>query len=472
MAEIPASLGEYVLLESLSESRTGTIHKAKHRSMGRVVAVKILSAQASRVPGFVKRFERKMKILAGLSHPNLAAAYEGGQHGETYYLVMEYVDGQNLASLVKSRGPLRVGAAVEYALQAAAALGYAHDQGVYHRNVRPDHLMIDRQGVVKVVGFGLAHVDAGSLFSDEEPGAVLTREGLTIGTPEYMAPEQAANAAEVDQRADVYSLGCTLYALLTGKPPYPSKSLVQQIAAHGASPIPSLRAVRPDAPPALDSVLQKMMAKRADDRYASMAEVAAALEACSDPGRSQRGSAGENRAHLPAGNRTFPLAPMEHRHGPPPADGGRCRDTDRAGAGCRAGDSHPRAGPIGTRDHRAGAESERIDPVAAARPAAEGRHVRAVRGQRRGAAATGVHSALGRPTESERLAGRSDFRRRPAAGTTGETEGPAEQASAIPRHREADRADCAVQTIHLHRGRGRAGVGQDCGTRGPLCSSA
>jgi serine/threonine-protein kinase len=283
MAEIPASLGQYVLLESLSESRTGTIHKAKHRTMGRVVAVKILSTQASRAPDFVKRFERKMKILAGLNHPNLAAAYEGGQHEGTYYLVMEYVDGQNLAALVKSRGPLPVEAAVEYGLQAAAALGYAHEQGVYHRNVRPDHLMIDRQGLVKVVGFGLAHVDAGSLFSEENPGEALTRQGLTIGTPEYMAPEQAANAAEVDQRADVYSLGCTLYALLTGKPPYPSKSLVQQMAAHALSPIPSLRAARPEAPPALDSVLRKMMAKRAEDRYASMAEVAAALDACLAP---------------------------------------------------------------------------------------------------------------------------------------------------------------------------------------------
>jgi serine/threonine-protein kinase len=206
MAEIPSSLGQYVLLESLSESRTGTIHKAKHRTMGRVVAVKILSTQASQAPGFVKRFERKMKILAGLNHPNLAAAYEGGQHEGTYYLVMEYVDGQNLAALVKSRGPLPVEEVVEYGLQAAAALGYAHDQGVYHRNVRPDHLMIDRQGVVKVVGFGLAHVDAGSLFNDEDAGAPLTREGLTIGTPGLHAvrdvDRQAALSEQVAGAAD------------------------------------------------------------------------------------------------------------------------------------------------------------------------------------------------------------------------------------------------------------------------------
>ena len=269
-----------MLLDPLNQSRTGVIYKARHRSMGRTVALKVLSRQASASPQFVERFERKIKILARLDHPNLVSAYEAGQRQGTYYLVMQYVDGQDLQATLTKSGPLPVESAMGYVLQAAQGLAYAHAQGVVHRNIKPNNLMFDRGSVVKVVGFGLAHVEAGETFSEVTLGADLTTHGLAMGTSQYMAPEQALNAAEADQRADEYSLGCTLYALLTGRAPYPGKGHMQQVMAHRTRPIPSLREARPDVSQTLDRVFQKMLAKRAEDRYGSMDEVAAALQAC------------------------------------------------------------------------------------------------------------------------------------------------------------------------------------------------
>ena len=271
-------LDQYQLQQRLATSRTGEIFKARHRTMGRTVALKVLSAQAVASAEFAQRFDRKIKILAGLSHPNLVAAYEAGQYEGKHYLVMEYVDGQTLWSLVKARGPLPVEESLGYVLQAAAALGYAHAKGVVHRNVKPSNLMINRQGQVKVVGFGIAHVEEGSAMDEAGAGGDLTRMGTAMGTAEYVAPEQARNAAGADQRADVYSLGCTLYALLTGRPPYPGTSVMEILAAHRSAPIPSLRAVKPELPEALDAVCQRMLAKRPEDRYSSMEEVIVALQ--------------------------------------------------------------------------------------------------------------------------------------------------------------------------------------------------
>ena len=276
------NFGPYMLVEPLNESRTGVIYKAKHRSMGRIVALKVLSRQATSSPQFVERFERKMKILGRLSHANLVSAHEAGQRQGTYYLVMEYVDGQNLQSLLKTSGPLPVATAADYILQAARGLAYAQREGVFHRNVKPSNLMVDRNGVVKVVGFGLAHVEAGSAFSEDTLGGNLTTAGLTLGTSEYMSPEQTLNAAQADGRADIYSLGCTLHALLTGRSPYAGKGPMQQVLAHRTAPIPSLHEARPDAPAALDRVFWKMLAKEPDERQQSMEQLIAELEGCRD----------------------------------------------------------------------------------------------------------------------------------------------------------------------------------------------
>lgn len=269
--------GEYMLLDQLSKSRTGPVFKARHRTLGRVVAVKILSEEASASKELLERFHRKVTILGQLAHPNLVAAHDAGERDGIHYLVMEFVDGQNLASLLKQYGPPPVGYAVNYISQAATGLGYAHSFGVYHRNIKPSNLMIDKQGVVKVVGLGLAKVDIDAPLEGAKPSE-LTQAGQVMGTMEYMAPEQAIDARSADGRCDIYSLGCLLHVLLLGRPPYMAKSPLLQAVAHRSYPIPSLHSQRADVPEGLDPVFQRMLAKRAEDRYQTMAEVVNDLE--------------------------------------------------------------------------------------------------------------------------------------------------------------------------------------------------
>jgi serine/threonine protein kinase len=269
-------LGEYEIIASLANSRTGPVFKARHRTMGRVVAVKVLTTEAVHASETLERFRRKVRILANLSHPNLVAAFDAGEREGSAYLVMEYIDGQDLGRLLKAHGQLPVAHAASYVAQAAAGLGYAHACGVIHRNVKPSNLMVDRQGVVKVIGLGLARVLAPDPFAADD--RELTVPGTVMGTREYMAPEQGADSRSVDHRADIYSLGCTLHALLTGRPPYLEKSPVKQVLAHRDAPIPSLRAARPDMPAALDALFQCMMAKRPEDRPPTMNEVISSLQ--------------------------------------------------------------------------------------------------------------------------------------------------------------------------------------------------
>jgi len=272
--------GEYLLLDQLGSGATGQVFKAKHRTLGRIVALKTLSAEAVKSQERVERFRRKVKILARLDHPNLVTAYDAGEREGTHYLIMEYVDGWNLATLVRQHGPLPVDHGVNYVMQAAVGLGYAHSEGIYHRNVKPSNLLVDRQGIVKVIGLGLARVDFDALPDEASIGPELTASGSVMGTSDYMAPEQAVDSRQVDHRADIYSLGCTLCALLTGHPPYPAQSPMQKIVAHRKHPIPSLQTLRPDVPTLLDVAFQKMLAKRPDDRQQSMNEVVAALQNC------------------------------------------------------------------------------------------------------------------------------------------------------------------------------------------------
>ena len=194
-----------------------------------------------------------------------------------HYLAMEYVEGSDLASIVKQRGPLAVPQAVECILQAARGLQYAHSKGIVHRDIKPGNLLLDNEGTVKILDMGLARI-AGSeaaLGGAER----LTTTGQVMGTCDYMAPEQSLDTHQADARADIYSLGCTLYRLLTGSPPYQGETFAKLFMMHLESPIPSLCKARPEVPAALDAVCQRMLAKKAEDRYQSMAEVIAELEA-------------------------------------------------------------------------------------------------------------------------------------------------------------------------------------------------
>jgi len=270
-------LGEYEILERLGAGGMGQVFKARHRAMDRVVALKILPAERVRSPEAVERFRREVRAAARLTHPNIVIAYDAGEAKGVHFLVTEYVDGQDLARIVAEHGPMPVEEAVGCIIQAAQGLQYAHEHGVVHRDIKPGNLLLSREGVVKVLDLGLARL-AQSAGVDAQTGERLTGSGQVMGTVDYMAPEQIQDTHAADHRADIYSLGCTLYRLLTGRPPYEGESHVQVLMGHLQQPVPSLQDARPEVPPALDLVFQKMVAKRPEDRPQSMREVIAALE--------------------------------------------------------------------------------------------------------------------------------------------------------------------------------------------------
>jgi serine/threonine protein kinase len=268
-------IGQYTILNRLGAGGMGKVFKARHRSMKRIVALKMLSRDASESGDHTERFQREVEAIAQLSHPNIVMAYDAGEVENGLYLVMEYVDGRDLASDVSQGGPLSMADAVNCIVQAARGLGCAHDHGIVHRDVKPANLLRASSGVVKVTDLGLAHLGNSPL----SPGnASLTLAGSILGTADYIAPEQALDSASIDHRVDIYSLGCTLFFLLAGRPMYFARSLMALLLRHRDSPIPSLSHVRADVPGELDEIYRRMVAKRPEERYPTMAEVVALLE--------------------------------------------------------------------------------------------------------------------------------------------------------------------------------------------------
>lgn len=268
-------LGAYRIVRRLGQGGMGTVFLAEHIRMERLVALKVLAPRMTRDAHAVKRFHREVKAAARLSHPNIVTAYDADEARGMQMLVMEYVEGTDLSALVKSKGPLSVESAVNAILQAARGLEFAHAKGIVHRDIKPANLLVDESGVVKVLDMGLARV--GEI--DEPPTAGLTMAGTIMGTVEFMAPEQAVDTRTADARADIYSLGCTLYYLLSARPMFTGDTVVKIIFAHRDGPIPSLGSFRSDVPGRLDALFQKMVAKRVEDRLQSMTDVIAELEA-------------------------------------------------------------------------------------------------------------------------------------------------------------------------------------------------
>jgi serine/threonine protein kinase len=294
-------IGQYELLELIGRGGMGAVYKAFHRRMKRTVALKLLPQGIFAGAEMRGRFDREIETAAKLTHPNIVTAYDAGEDRDLVFLVMEFVDGPDLARRVQQQGALPVTQAVRYICQAARGLGHAHAAGVIHRDVKPANLLLAPDGTVKVSDLGLAKLlaeqesrgkgeqgeessDSGSMVSSSSPALLLssspapTKAGRALGTVGYMAPEQGLNPAQSDHRADVYSLGCSLFYLLTGNPPYPGSTTLEILCAHRDQPIPDIATLRAECPPALAVVVQRMLAKRPEERYASMSEVITALE--------------------------------------------------------------------------------------------------------------------------------------------------------------------------------------------------
>jgi serine/threonine protein kinase len=235
-----------------------------------MAAIKIFGSDARRRHA-AERFRRKARLLASFEHPNLVGVYDAGERDGHCWLAMQFVDGEDLWTMTRLRGPLPVHEAVEYTIQAAVGLGYVHRRGVVHRNVKPSNLMVNSQGQVKIIGFGLARPGPNALDEQDEPYRQITTSGRVLGTVDYMAPEQAENPRQADARSDIYSLGCTLCVLLTSGPPYGGGSSIERLIAHREKPIPSLR-LRPSADH-VEEVFRRMLAKRPEHRPQSMEEV-------------------------------------------------------------------------------------------------------------------------------------------------------------------------------------------------------
>lgn len=290
-------LGEFAVLSEVGRGGMGRVFKAVHRPSGAMAAIKVLSEDVIQSSGsglassvtrteavsastVLGRFYQEVAAASRLCHRNIVATYEAGDEDGIHYLVMEYVDGQDLASLVRE-GPVPADHVLGWILQAARGLQYAHSKSVIHRDIKPSNLLLDQEGTIKILDMGLARVVEEELAG---PGATLaerlTLKGEMLGTVDYISPEQAVDTRSADRRSDVYSLGCTLYRLLTGKPLYESDTSLGKLLAHYEAPIPPLSETLPNASAMLDGVFRKMVAKRPDDRFQSMAEVIAALEAC------------------------------------------------------------------------------------------------------------------------------------------------------------------------------------------------
>jgi serine/threonine-protein kinase len=257
-------LGGYRLVRRLGSGGMGDVYVAEQKSLGRRVAVKVLRPETLRRPGAVERFEREARAAAALAHGNIVQIYEVARVDGVHFLAEEFVAGPSLRAWLETRGPLDARQALAVLAQVGAALERAAEQGIVHRDIKPENLLLTRSGEVKVADFGLAR-----LAADE---VELTQAGTTLGTPLYMSPEQGRGQA-VDARSDLYSLGATVYHLLAGRPPFSGPTSVSVMMAHISEPLVPLAALRPDLPPAVCGILEKLLAKEAADRFASPTEL-------------------------------------------------------------------------------------------------------------------------------------------------------------------------------------------------------
>jgi serine/threonine protein kinase len=266
-------LGRYKLLSLLGTGENSAVFLARHTGLDRLAAIKILPAHRVKDTSYLGRFYREAKAVASLNHPNIVRAYDvdsqKNDDTELHYLVLEYIEGTNLEKLIIKEGRISPSAAVDAIRQATMGLAHAHEAGLVHRDVKPSNILIGNDGTVKLLDLGLAR-----FFRDEEEESLtLKHDEKVLGTADYLSPEQAIDSHGVDHRADIYSLGCTLFYVLTGKPPFSDGTLVQRMLAHQTRPVPQLAESREDLAPGLQPILEKMMAKKPADRYQSSTDI-------------------------------------------------------------------------------------------------------------------------------------------------------------------------------------------------------
>jgi serine/threonine protein kinase len=269
---------DHVFLEKfVGGGGMGAVFRAWDTDLHRTVAVKVLSLRQAGDSESERRFQTEARSAARLDHPNIARAHYVGEDRGIRYIVFEFIDGTNVRDLVNTNGPLAVGEAVSVALQIAGALTHAWEREVVHRDIKPSNILIAQDGLAKLVDMGLARLE---FLKQTEHDATAT--GVTLGTFDYIAPEQARNPRDADIRSDIYSLGCTLFFMLTGRPPFPEGTVLQKLLAHQSEPPPDVRELRPDVPELLANVLATMLAKRPDERFQTPIELTSALASCAE----------------------------------------------------------------------------------------------------------------------------------------------------------------------------------------------
>ncbi|PQO47800.1 serine/threonine-protein kinase [Blastopirellula marina] len=265
-------LSKYRLLKHLGTGGMSSVYLGEHTLMNRKVAIKVLPRRRVHDASYLARFHLEAEAAARLDHPNIVRAFDVDNENDTHYIVMEFVPGSDLQQVVRERGPVPVEAAADYIAQAADGLQHAHDKGIVHRDIKPANLLLDDRGLVKILDMGLAR-----LKREEESSIPITPEENVLGTADYLSPEQAENSETVDHRADIYSLGCSLYFLLAGHPPFPDGSMAQRIAMHKEVMPAKIRRSRPNCPETLEQICEMMMAKNPDQRYDQASDIAAEL---------------------------------------------------------------------------------------------------------------------------------------------------------------------------------------------------
>jgi serine/threonine-protein kinase len=263
-------LNHFRLDELIGGGGMGAVFRAHDEHLDRTVAIKVIPF-AGDDPDLRRRFRNEAQSAAKLDHPRIARVFDAGSHGEWHYIVFEYIEGTNIRDLVASNGVMSIDEAVYYTSQLAGALQHAADRGIVHRDIKPSNVLIGAEGKIKLVDMGLARSESFELSED------MTASGVTLGTFDYISPEQAQDPRDADLRSDIYSLGCTLYFMLTGSPPYPGGTMLQKLLSHGNAPPPDARQLRPEVSANLVAVIAKMLAKNPADRYQTATDLIADL---------------------------------------------------------------------------------------------------------------------------------------------------------------------------------------------------